>query len=137
MSFGWTLSMPCNKVLYEGAGPIDGPFDVASSRRSEIGGYVAPLLLRTTPAQLWGIQHRRKVEGVCNTSKAELSNVRKSTSTSTQPKQHQLNNADLLSQICAHTKRPHGLIRQKWIKGYQFSRTSTSGTQDKNIVRHN
>ena len=57
-TFGWTLSTPSNEVLYEGAGPIDGPSDVASSTRSEIGGYAAPLLLLTILAQLW----------VCNTA---------------------------------------------------------------------
>ena len=84
MSFGWTLSTPCNT------------FDVA---RSEIGGYVAPLLLLTPPAQLWGIQHRCKLEWVCNTSKAALSTVRKSTSTTVV---HSLNNTNRKKLIFSH-----------------------------------
>ncbi|KAI2512014.1 hypothetical protein MHU86_2302 [Fragilaria crotonensis] len=43
-TFGWVLSTHRNKILAEGAGPIDGPFDTSSSTRSELGGYAASLL---------------------------------------------------------------------------------------------
>jgi hypothetical protein len=37
----------------EGSGPIDGPMEVGSSTRSELGGFTAPLLLATALARFW------------------------------------------------------------------------------------
>ena len=37
-TFGWTISTGDNTTLYEGAGPVDGPRNVASSTRCEIAG---------------------------------------------------------------------------------------------------
>ena len=43
-TFGWLISSHDNEVLYEGAGPVDGPYDSANSTRSELGGIAAAMV---------------------------------------------------------------------------------------------
>ncbi|KAI2495164.1 hypothetical protein MHU86_19349 [Fragilaria crotonensis] len=43
-TIGWSVTTPKNDILCEGAGPIDGPYDTASSTRCELSGYAAALL---------------------------------------------------------------------------------------------
>ena len=134
-TFGWNLSTHKNEVLFEGAGPIDGPFDVASSTRSELGGYVAPLLVLHILTQIWGMQHRCKLAWVCD-SKAALSNVRKSTSRDNEQR-YQPNNADFLVQIRDYHKRLRQPIKPIWIKGHQQGGKTTTKGGTRNIDRNN
>lgn len=53
-TFGWTITTADNTTTYEGAGPVDGPRDVANSTRCEIVVFAAPMLLFTLLAQHWG-----------------------------------------------------------------------------------
>ena len=46
-TFGWKIVAKEGLVLFQGSGPVDGPFDLANSTRCEIGGFAAPLLLVT------------------------------------------------------------------------------------------
>jgi hypothetical protein len=60
-TFGWkmvTTLKSVDVVLFQGSGPIDGPTEIGSSTRSELGGFTAPILLATTLAKFWGIRHR-------------------------------------------------------------------------------
>ena len=57
-TFGWKLTTDKHLPLYHGAGPVDGPIDIGSSTRSEIGGFTDPLLLITLLARHWGLRHR-------------------------------------------------------------------------------
>ena len=57
-TFGWKLVTPKKKVLFTGSGPIDGPIEIGSSTRSELGGFTGPLLLVTLLARFWGLRHR-------------------------------------------------------------------------------
>jgi hypothetical protein len=134
-TFGWTISTPSNTVLLEGAGPMDGPYNVASSTRSEIGGFTAPLLILTLLSQMWGMQHRCKVAWVCD-SKAALANVEKSTSRD-HPPWYQPNNDDLLSQVKSMAKQLGRPIQPIWIKGHQVSASGTQSQNNKNIDRNN
>jgi hypothetical protein len=48
-SFGWKLTtMTKPKTIFHGSGPIDGPIEIGSSTRSELGGFTGPLLLVST-----------------------------------------------------------------------------------------
>jgi hypothetical protein len=42
-TFGWMLTDAQGKKLVTGSGPADGPADQASSTRSELHGFAAPL----------------------------------------------------------------------------------------------
>jgi hypothetical protein len=42
-TFGWMLTDAQEKKLVTGSGPVDGPADQASSTRSELHGFAAPL----------------------------------------------------------------------------------------------
>ncbi|KAI2512005.1 hypothetical protein MHU86_2293 [Fragilaria crotonensis] len=57
-TFGWTISTSDNTVLFEGAGPVDGPRDVANSTRCEIAGFAAPMLLLTLFVRQWGLKYK-------------------------------------------------------------------------------
>ena len=52
-TFGWLISSSTNEVLYEGAGPVNGLHDSASSTRSELGGYAAVLLFYRILLSMW------------------------------------------------------------------------------------
>lgn len=55
---GWKIVLPDSTVLYEGSGPVDGPFGISNSTRYELSGYAAPHLLVTVIARYWGLRHR-------------------------------------------------------------------------------
>ena len=130
-TFGWTISTSDITTLYEGAGPVDGPRDVANSTRSEIAGLAAPLLLLTVLARHWGTRYKCKFRWICD-SKSALANVNKHTHThagcNRQPA-----NADLLSQIRSFKDELGIRVPQKWIKGHQQDR----GTASQDVARNN
>lgn len=132
-TFGWTISTGDNITLYEGAGPVDGPRDVANSTRCEIAGLAAPMLLLTLLVRHWGSKPKCKFRWVCD-SKAALSNVNKHT-TVPAPRRRQPENADFLSQI-RWMKRESGIQpSQKWIKGHQPRKSAGSKSHD--VQRNN
>jgi hypothetical protein len=59
-TFGWKITNKTHLTLFTGSGPIDGPHEIGSSTRSELGGFTAPLLLITSLARHWGLKHRCK-----------------------------------------------------------------------------
>ncbi|KAI2497820.1 hypothetical protein MHU86_16654 [Fragilaria crotonensis] len=128
-TFGWTISTGDNTTLYEGAGPVDGPRDVANSTRCEIAGLAAPLLLLTLLVRHWGSKHKCKFRWVCDSKAALSTNVIKHTKVHEQCKQ-QPENADLLSQIRS-MKRESGIrVSTKWIKGHQTRKPAGSKAHD-------
>lgn len=72
-SFGWELTTTTHSSLFEGFGPVDGPIEIGSSTRSEIGGITAPLLLVITAlVRYWGLKHCCKFRWIAD-SKVALS----------------------------------------------------------------
>ncbi|KAI2494260.1 hypothetical protein MHU86_20278 [Fragilaria crotonensis] len=57
---GWILATSTT-VLFTGSGPVDGPFELASSTRSELGGLAASLLLIVGIARFWGLRHKASI----------------------------------------------------------------------------
>jgi hypothetical protein len=57
-TFGWKVTNKTKLTLFQGSGPVDGPIEIGSSTRSELGGFTAPLLLITALAGHWGMKHR-------------------------------------------------------------------------------
>jgi hypothetical protein len=49
-TFGWTITTSKNDTLFHGSGPIDGPIEIGSSTRSELGGFTGP------PSKILGIK---------------------------------------------------------------------------------
>jgi hypothetical protein len=57
-------------------GPVDGPFDISHSTQSELGGLTAPLLLVTSSlAKFWGLNHKCRYRWITPDSKAAISKV--------------------------------------------------------------
>ena len=59
-TFGWKITNKTRLTLFQGSGPIDGPHEIGSSTRSELGGFMAPLLLITSLTRHWGLKNRCK-----------------------------------------------------------------------------
>ena len=77
-TFGWLICSSTNDVLYEGAGPVDGPFDAASSTRSELGGITAALVFYGLLIATWHFPPKCTYRWVCD-SKAAISNEKRAT----------------------------------------------------------
>ncbi|KAI2507938.1 hypothetical protein MHU86_6471 [Fragilaria crotonensis] len=58
-TFGWVISTKANKVLMEGAGPVDGPLDTSNSTRCELGGYAASLIFLSLVHSRWGTKQHK------------------------------------------------------------------------------
>jgi hypothetical protein len=120
-----------NVVLLEGAGPVDGPYDVANSTRCELGGFAASILLLSLMQKLWGTQHKCKLRWVTD-SKAAMSNVNKALDDSRLTKR-QPNNPDLLAIIHTEINSFRRRIKPIWVKGHQ---NSTGGNQSNGNSHH-
>jgi ribonuclease HI len=125
-TFGWKIVSKGNSEatdipLFEGSGPVDGPYDISSSTRSELGGLVAPLLLCASLAAYWGLRHRCKLKWLTD-SKAAISRVdfimRRTHRPARAPEDH-----DYMVAIKELLKSLGTRIKPKWIKGHQDDRT--------------
>ena len=72
---GWVISTG-TKVLFTCAGPVDGPFDTASSTRSELAGCASATYFISCLSTFWGIKHKCRFLWYCD-SKAAISRVRR------------------------------------------------------------
>jgi ribonuclease HI len=109
-----------NKVLFQGSGPIDGPYEVGSSTRSELGGFTAPLLLVNILSKYWGIRHRCEFQWLTD-SKAAISKVKIYTTGSKrhQPPSKYPDHSDYVKTIMELCKELKCNITPHWIKGHQ------------------
>ena len=121
-TFGWKIisrgkGKAADTPLFEGSGPVDGPYDINTSTRSELGGLVAPLLLCVSLAAHWGLRHKCKL-GWLTDSKAAISRVefitRKSNRISKAPEDN-----DYMTAIRELSKSLGRKITTQWIKGHQ------------------
>jgi hypothetical protein len=67
-TFGWRLLRPPTLVLFQGSGPVNGPIELATSTRSELGGFAAPLLLVAAISKFWGLRHRCKFRWIVDST---------------------------------------------------------------------
>ena len=119
-TFGWKIVAKFghrDEVLFQGAGPIDGPHEVGSSTRSELGGFTAPLLLVTAVAKFWGIRHKCRFRWYTD-SQSAISKVRvytvKGKSTRRYPEHSDY--MMVIQELSAELNRP---IAACWVKGHQ------------------
>jgi hypothetical protein len=134
-TFGWQLSTNDNVVLYEGAGPVDGPYDSASSTRSELAGYVAPLILLALISNKFGDIPSSGFRWVTD-SKGAIANVKSSTP-SPGYMQRQPNNVDFLATIQELSKSLNRPLESIWIKGHQSLATLPDGANHHDVERNN
>jgi hypothetical protein len=120
-TFGWKLVGSKNQTLFAGAGPIDGPHEIGSSTRSELGGLAAPLFLVVALARFWGLKHKCRYRWIVD-SKAAISQVKVTTRVS-----HQLrrapDNSDYLMVIRSLRRELGKPIETIWVKGHQDNDT--------------
>ena len=101
-----------------GSGPIDGPIDIGSSTRSELGGFTGgPLLLVTILARFWGLRHKCKFKWLVD-SKIAFNRVQLVTSNDYRPAK-QPDNIDLLSTIRELHRELRRPLKAQWIKRHQ------------------
>ena len=121
-TFGWKLTTSKHTPLFEGSGPVDGPIEIGSSTRSELGGFTAPLLLVTVLARFWGLKHRCKFRWIVD-SKVAINRVVLVTRHDNSPNK-QPNNCDYLSLIQELFKELRRPLSSEWIKGHQDDKKS-------------
>ena len=135
-TFGWIISSSTKVVLFEGAGPVDGPFDSASSTRSELGGFAAVLLFYQVLRSQWASLPPCTYRWVCD-SKAAISNTSKATD-SNRITTGQPNNADYLGIIKEQMQLLEQPIEPVWVKGHQAgTRVTFDSTSDQADINHN
>ncbi|KAI2509676.1 hypothetical protein MHU86_4796 [Fragilaria crotonensis] len=121
-TFGWKLTTRNHHVLFQGYGPVDGPIEIGSSTRSELGGFTAPLLLVTVLARHWGLRHRCKFRWLAD-SEVAINRVtfvtRKDYSPTKQP-----DNSDYLTTITELFRELRRPMLTKWIKSHQDGKIS-------------
>jgi hypothetical protein len=118
-TFGWRIVSPPDLVLFEGSGPIDGPEELSSSTRSELGGFAAPLLLVVAIARFWGLPHSCKFRWIADSTSA-ISKVEVVTKRDFVP-YRQPNNVDFLSLITFLTHELRRPLSTTWVKSHQDS----------------
>ena len=121
-TFGWKIVGKQGLVIFQGSGPVDGPFELANSTRSEIGGFAAPLLLVTIISKYWGLRHRCKFHWIVD-STAAISKVSITLRKNGKTPCRQPSEFDLLSFIDQLTRELRRPIQITWIKGHQDDKT--------------
>ena len=120
-TFGWKLTTEKFKPLFQGSGPVDGPIEIGSSTRSELGGFTAPLLLVTILARHWGLKHRCSFRWLAD-SKVALHRVSIVTRHDHTPTK-QPDNSDYIAVIEDLFKELRRPMQAQWVKSHQDSRT--------------
>ena len=120
-TFGWKITNDKFKPLFKGAGPIDGPIEIGSSTRSELGGFTAPLLLVTILARHWGLKHRCKFKWLAD-SRVALSRVTIVTRPDHTPTK-QPDNVDYVSVIRDLFQELRRPMQAHWVKSHQDAKT--------------
>ena len=120
-TFGWKLVTPKKQVLFTGFGPIDGPIEIGSSTRSELGGFTGPLLLVTLLVRFWGLRHRYRIIWLAD-SRIAINRVtlvtRNDYRPTKQPDNH--NYLSVIRDLHQELRRP---IRTLWVKSHQDEKT--------------
>lgn len=120
-TFGWKMVTTCKStdvVLFQGSGPIDGPSEVGSSTRSELGGFTAPILLAVAIARHWELRHRCKFRWYTD-SKTAMSKVRIYTSRRQKVTTKFPEHSDYITTIKEMVKELRRPIALHWVKGHQ------------------
>ena len=108
-----------NKVLFTCAGPVDGPYDTASSTRSELAGCASATYFIACLSTFWGIKHKCRFLWYCD-SKAALSRIRRYASRDSY-RTRLPPDADLLAIIYQSQRNFRQSFKSIWVKGHQDS----------------
>jgi hypothetical protein len=121
-TFGWKFTTDKYVPLYEGSGPIDGPTEIGSSTRSELGGFTAPLQLVTVLAKHWGLKHRCSFRWIVD-SRVAINRVTLATrndfKAAVQPDNN--DNLSLIKDLFKKLRRP---LKMQWMKSHQDASTT-------------
>jgi hypothetical protein len=116
-TFGWKLTTNKHLALFKGSGPVDGPIELGSSTRSEIGGFTAPLLLVTVLARFWKLKHSCSFRWLADNQVA-INRITLVTRPDYAPTK-QPDNCDYLSLIRDLFKELRQPLQAQWIKSHQ------------------
>ena len=120
---GWVISTG-RRILLTCADPVNGPFDTASSTRSELAGCASVLYFLARPAEFWGMKHKCWLLWYCD-SKAAISRIRRHASRSSYWTRLPPD-ADLLAIICQHKLALRTSCALIWVKGHQDSHSTSA-----------
>ena len=115
---GWKIVDRTGRTLFSGSGPVDGPYDISHSTRSELGGLTAPMLLASSLAKFWGIHHKCRYRWLTD-SKAAISKVTLITTRHFTPRRYP-DDVDYVTAIQElHSSLRGRRLKTTWVKGHQ------------------
>ncbi|KAI2512859.1 hypothetical protein MHU86_1405 [Fragilaria crotonensis] len=117
-TFGWVLATSKN-ILFKCGGPVDGPFDTASSTRSELCGFASSLLLIAAASRNWGLRHSCSFRWLTD-SRSAISKVYKTNRRGCLASR-QTFDSDLLSMIRSLLIEIRRIVVFRWVRGHQDS----------------
>ena len=120
-TFGWKLTNKHHLILFQDSGPVDRPHESGSSTCSELGGFMAPLLLITSSARHWGLKHRCKFRWLAD-SQVAINRVTVVTHKDYRPTKQPDNcnyHLSTITELYREFRRP---MQAHWIKSHQDSK---------------
>ncbi len=111
-TFGWVISTR-KTILFEGGGPVDGPFDTTSSTRCELCGFASALLLISAISRNWGLRHRCTFRWLTDNTAAALRRVIRMVRRGPSPR-HLPPDSDILTLIRTLMWEIRRVITTKW-----------------------
>jgi len=116
-TFGWMLTDTKGKQLVTGSGPIDGPATQASSTRSELHGFAAPLEYIHQLSRYYSMQLKGEYEWECD---SQCAINRTDVQLKFKQRRRQPYNADIISNLMQMLGQNRSMtIKSIWAKAHQ------------------
>jgi hypothetical protein len=116
-TFGWMLADAKGKQLVTGSGPVDGPATQASSTRSELHGFAAPLEYIHQLSHYYSMRPTGEFEWECD-SQCALN--RTDVLLEFEQRRRQPYNADIISNLTQRLGQNRSMtIKSTWVKAHQ------------------
>jgi ribonuclease HI len=116
-TFGWMLTDAQGQKLVTGAGPVDGPAAQASSTRSELHGFAAPLKYIHQLACFYSMRAKGLYEWECD---SECAITRADSLLQFKQRRRQPYNADIISTLAQRLRQNRSMsFKSTWVKAHQ------------------
>jgi hypothetical protein len=116
-TFGWMLTDAQGKKLVTGSGPVDGPADQASSTRSELHGFAAPLEYIHQLARYYSMRFKGEYEWECD-NQCALNRI--GVLLKFEQRRRQPYNADIISNLTQRLGQNRSItIKSTWVQAHQ------------------
>jgi hypothetical protein len=116
-TFGWMLTDAKGKQLVTGSGPVDGPATQASSTRSELHGFAAPLEYTHQLSRYYSMRPKGEYDWECD---SQCAMTRTDILLKFKQRRRQPYNADIISNLTQRLGQNRSMtIKSTWVKAHQ------------------